>query len=1167
MLRTVRRRITILLIMSMFLQLLAGAAPVLGEDTSDLPPVEPEFVPLLAVTLFPGETTGATSATVTDYVYGNLFVNVTKEEISWPQVGDIASTAGDNLLADYETGADITAGVAAGKYLQIYDVDPEDEGLIVAFYQAELTVEDIKAVDLEEGIEEKIEEEEKPFAGLKTFGIAPMSSEGSYSLGDSVTGTLDSNGVLEISGSGPMYNYTIASHAPFYNDRNLIKKVEVKSGVTSIGEYVFYNCTSLTSVTIPDSVTSIGSEAFSNCRRLTSVTIPGSVTSIGEKAFNECTSLASVSIPNSITSIGEGAFYCCRFTSITIPDSVTSIGNFAFNYCTSLTSVRISNSDTSIGSSAFSYCSKFATLYVPATPPSVGDYAFNNCQEPRNLIIVDATGEPLTGEALTLAQNAYRAAEDGNPGNKYWYGWAIFPTPTAADFTYDFSVSPTYTGSPQDVTVSGKTGMGENTRKYNGSTTSPVNAGTYSITVDVAEGEYYFATSGLSLGTYTINKATPAVTGTVQAISNAEPGSAITTLTGVTVNGVGGPLEGSWQGTAPLSYNATQDVIMTFIPSDTTNYNNVTTTVSVTTKPAYSVTFNANGGTGDPPSQGATPENGTFTLPANPFVKEGYIFAGWNDGTNTYSSGTTYTMPAGNVIFEARWTASTYTITYNLDGGTNGANPANYNIETATITLQDATRTGYTFLGWYDAATGGSKVTEIVQGSTGDKILYARWAENTSSDSSSGDRGSFAAHEPAQERVDILINGKAESAATVTTTRNGGKTVTTVVVDDKKVEEKLEKEGSNSVVTIQLNNAADAVVVALKGQTVKSMELKDAVLEIRTGQVTYTLPASQINIDVVSEQMGRTVELKDIAVSVKISEPSEDTVKIVEDTANTNNYQIVVEPIEFEITCSSKGKTVEVSKFSAYVERMIAIPGGVDPSKITTAVILNPDGTFSHVPTVITVIDGKYYAKINSLTNSIYSLIYNPESFEDTIGHWARETIEDMASRLVVSGVGGDKFEPDRDVTRVEFASIIVRGLGIMRSGTGKDIFTDVLKDAWYYDAATIAYEYNIIAGYGNGKLGPMEKITREQAMAMTARAMKITGLDAELTEKEINQALAGYTDLDNVADYAKASAAACVKNGIITGRSKTTLAPKDNITRAEVTAIVSRLLQKSGLI
>jgi len=414
---------------------------------------------------------------------------------------------------------------------------------------------------------------------------------------------------------------------------------------------------------------------------------------------------------------------------------------------------------------------------------------------------------------------------------------------------------------------------------------------------------------------------------------------------------------------------------------------------------------------------------------------------------------------------------------------------------------------------------------------------------------------------------DILVNGKKETAATATTNREGGKTVTTVVVDDKKVEERLEQEGNNAVVTIPVNKGADVVVGTLNGQTVKNMENKDAVLEIRTGQVTYTLPASQINIDAVSEQIGEDVELKDIEVSVKISEPAADTVRIVEDTAKENNYLIVVEPIEFEITCSRGDKTVEVSKFSAYVERLVAIPEGVDPSKITTGIIMNADGTFSHVPTVITVIDGKYYAKINSLTNSVYSVIYSPKTFKDVENHWAKEAVEDMASRLVVSGVGEDKYEPDRDITRAEFAAIAVRALGLMRSGTGKDVFNDVPKDAWYYDAVAITYEYNLIAGYGSGQFGPNDNLTREQAMTMIARAMKITGMEAGMRDSEVSKVLAGFTDANSAADYAKSGIAACVKTGIISGRSKTTLAPKDNITRAEVAAIVRRLLQKSNLI
>ena len=132
--------------------------------------------------------------------------------------------------------------------------------------------------------------------------------------------------------------------------------------VTSIGNYAFSVCSSLTSVTIPNSVTSIGSYAFNGCSRLTSITIPNSVTSIGESTFYGCYSLTSVTIPNSVTSIGFEAFeYCRSLTSITIPNSVTSIGDNAFAYCSSLTSITIGNSVESIGDWTFYACSSLTT--------------------------------------------------------------------------------------------------------------------------------------------------------------------------------------------------------------------------------------------------------------------------------------------------------------------------------------------------------------------------------------------------------------------------------------------------------------------------------------------------------------------------------------------------------------------------------------------------------------------------------------------------------------------------------------------------------------------------------------------------------------------------------------------------------------------------------------
>ena len=171
--------------------------------------------------------------------------------------------------------------------------------------------------------------------------------------------------------------------APWYDNREEIKKVVITDGVTNIGNMLSMTASSLTSVTIPNSVTSIGYHAFYGCSGLTSITIPNSVTSIGDFAFKSCSGLTSITIPNSVTSIGYYAFDSCSgLTSITvekgntkydsrdncnaiietntnkliagckntiIPNSVTSIGNYAFSGCSGLTSITIPNSVTSIG--------------------------------------------------------------------------------------------------------------------------------------------------------------------------------------------------------------------------------------------------------------------------------------------------------------------------------------------------------------------------------------------------------------------------------------------------------------------------------------------------------------------------------------------------------------------------------------------------------------------------------------------------------------------------------------------------------------------------------------------------------------------------------------------------------------------------------------------------
>ena len=227
-------------------------------------------------------------------------------------------------------------------------------------------------------------------------------------------------------------NYTSVNGVLFNKDKTELicypagktdKSYNIPDSVTSIGDYAFYVCSSLTNITIPNSVASIGDSAFYGCTSIKSITIPDGVTSISDSAFDDCTSLTSITIPDSVTSIGSGAFIgCSSLTSITIPDGVTYIGKNAFHgcsnlksitipdsvaeieyqafaVCTSLTSIAIPNGVTSIGANAFYGCSSLTSITIPDSVTSIGYNAFDSCTSLTSITIPDSV-KSIRGSAF-----------------------------------------------------------------------------------------------------------------------------------------------------------------------------------------------------------------------------------------------------------------------------------------------------------------------------------------------------------------------------------------------------------------------------------------------------------------------------------------------------------------------------------------------------------------------------------------------------------------------------------------------------------------------------------------------------------------------------------------------------------------------------------------------
>jgi len=263
-------------------------------------------------------------------------------------------------------------------------------------------------------------------------------------------------------------------------------------------------------------------------------------------------------------------------------------------------------------------------------------------------------------------------------------------------------------------------------------------------------------------------------------------------------------------------------------------------------------------------------------------------------------------------------------------------------------------------------------------------------------------------------------------------------------------------------------------------------------------------------------------------------------------------------PTRFEV--KALGQQAGDVAFSRYVERYISL--GL--SKISdAATVLQWDeelGELRFVPARFENEGVNTVAVINSKDSGTYLVVDHAVSFADMAEHWGRQDVERLAAKGIIQGRGAEQFDPNGSLSRAETAALLVRALGIVPSESGSS-FTD-MKDKWYASSVVAAHKAGLLTGYNDGTFRPDDKVTREELAVMIGRAIAYAGGTGHKPTVRDHMA-----DTDRIAPWALESVEQALELGIIKGDNSGSFRPQAAATRAEMAAMLSRMLQSLGFI
>jgi|GEM_PF-288385 len=330
---------------------------------------------------------------------------------------------------------------------------------------------------------------------------------------------------------------------------------------------------------------------------------------------------------------------------------------------------------------------------------------------------------------------------------------------------------------------------------------------------------------------------------------------------------------------------------------------------------------------------------------------------------------------------------------------------------------------------------------------------------------------------------------------------------------------------------------------------------------VKYGDIYYEVPTSSIDIASAVRLNGTTASSNYLVLKIESGKNSK--TRALESSISSQGASLIGGPYLFEASINSSTRSSEVP-LKGNLIRKVVIPYSVQQSQTTAVFYDEVAGTISGMPTVFSNSYGSTEVTFMRPGTSAYAIVTSNKDYNDINGHWANSTIKILSRKFIIEGHTATHFNPQQNITRGEFATYLVKGLGLSADKEAAKQFKDVNSASVLGGYIGAAAKAGIVSGVSSTEFKPNAYITRQDMAIMMMRVVTYTKMNVNLTTTP-NSYLAPYSDANKVSSYAKTQVGQAIQIGIITGKTSTTISPLSNATRAEGVSMIERVLRKAN--